>query len=238
MDSRFRIFQNGRILSIYGLEQNGDEYAYEDGISSYRQYKYSESITLNAIYTVSSDEEETLVDYEFILHDNRLDQSNFNLMIDGLYDVVHIILPTKKYIESCQQNDDKSLEEYTALYYFDEESEKLMLFGTDTEVSIDNILEADDSTSVIKSSVYTFSVHNLKECVYNTYKKEIKNNWGKCIKRSNSTILRDINWMALYVIKYLIDLCQYYEAQRIYETILDCGTSCLTLNKNNDCGCS
>lgn len=55
---------------------------------------------------------------------------------------------------------------------------------------------------------------------------------------------RDIIWMAINVIKYLIELGQYYEAQRVLEDITQCGGICkdVMVDKNTigggGCGCN
>ena len=239
MDSRFKIFQEGCVLSIYGLEQNGDEYGYEcpDYPTSYRRYKYSESVTLNAIFNISSTDDETLAEYEIIPHDGRVDQSNFLLKQDGLYKISHIIIPTKEYVDRFDED-----ELYKYIYYYDND----LFFKYDTvsklvtEIDLIEILEIynDESHSVVRSDTYTFSTCHLEQCIFNVFKNDIKKKWGTCVKKSEASVLKDLNWMALYVMRYLIDLQQYYEAQRIYETISSCGNICTKTTIDNGCGCS
>lgn len=247
MDSRFKIFHKGCTLSLYGLEQNGDEYMYEDEYDvspSYQQYKYSESITLNAVYSVTSDNKYTLEFTEVIPHDERIDQSDYLCRKDGLFELHHLILPTKKFIDNLYKWPDL-IDMYSVIYYYNEDDCLFYKYNhnkNDESVSINLILEVNDSeSSVLRSCQIAFNICYLEKCIYNISKQTIQNYWGKCIKNPKfSDSNRDLIWMGIYVIKYLIELEQFNEAQRILETITDCGGLCYSMsnNYNNECGCS
>jgi hypothetical protein len=51
---------------------------------------------------------------------------------------------------------------------------------------------------------------------------------------------RDVLWMGINVIKYSLEVSQYYEAQRILEDLTRCGNLCDTslINPTYDCGCN
>lgn len=246
MDSRFKIFKKGCILSIYGLEQNCDEYMYEDEYDispSFRQYKYSESVTINAVYSISFDDKYTLEFTEIIPHDERVDQSDYSCTKDGLFELCHIILPNQDFINNLIKWPDLA-QMYSAIYYYGDDC----LFykynpsnNTTTQVDINLILEiTDENSSIIKSCQQAFNTCYLEHCLYNNVKTTVNSFWGKCItKPAINNTERDLIWMALYVIKYLVEMEQYYEAQRILGTLTDCGGLCTTSKyTKNGCGCT
>jgi len=53
---------------------------------------------------------------------------------------------------------------------------------------------------------------------------------------------RDLVWMTINVIKYSIEIGQYYEAQRFLENLIGCGNICAEYisdnKKGSGCGCS
>ena len=78
-----------------------------------------------------------------------------------------------------------------------------------------------------------FCISRLEECFYN-YVKDIFYNklFTKCGRQEDEKFRnRDMVWMALELIKYLIKECKYYEAQRILEMIDTCNSFC-----NNNTG--
>lgn len=253
MDSRFKIFHKGCNLSIYGLEQNGDEYMYEDYMNdgvedevspSFRQYKYSESVTINVIYSVAADNTYTTEFIDIIPHDDRVDQTDYVFKDDGLYEICHMILPTKEFVDSLKTNqhwgDLKN--KYPVIYYYDGEEFRKYTPHDDVDepTTIEFILEVNDpNSSIIKASQNTFNVCYMENCLYKTVYTTLQNSWGKCQTPKTNNFERDLLWMAVHVIKYLIEFNQFLEAQRIIETFADCGYSCSHSKiYSNECRCS
>ena len=247
MDSRFKIHIKGCELNIIGLEEITDEYMYEDVYDtspSIRQYKYSESVTINVVQSISSEDVYTLEHVDLIYHDGAVDQSDIILNKDGLYEVSHIILPTRKFIESAIPNDNL-ISSYSHIYFYDEDLGKYLVFNTVTkeysETTLNTILEINptEDNTIIRADKKTFCMCNLEKCLYNNLKTSLKQNWGKCNSNKQIKFNQDLLWMTIPVIKYLIEFNQYYEAQRVLETITDCTGVCnnYTKNSNYDCGC-
>lgn len=84
-----------------------------------------------------------------------------------------------------------------------------------------------------------FSICHLRKCYINLC-KEIFNSRGfdRCFDSTVNTQLlykRDLVWAAINTIKYMIEIKQFAEAQRLIERIGSCGGLCK--NSDNDCGC-
>lgn len=70
MDSIFKVCKRGECgISIIGLERDNNEYINEDAeLYSIRSYKYSESITINVVNSVTSDGDYTNQAVELVTH--------------------------------------------------------------------------------------------------------------------------------------------------------------------------
>lgn len=246
MESVFKICSKGSCgIQITGLEREGDQYKAEDNnIQSLRTYKYTESITINIIASINYEGDIINPDVELVTHDlNGIDNVVYNYTKDGLHLIAHIILPTQKMLN------DKNL--YEDFIYFDEYDNNIKHYIGEEKKEIE-ILEAVDllnidpldTNTVIRSDKQTFCLCFLNECYYRICKDLLTKFCGKCInklqKDTQTVYNRDIVWMTISVIKYLIEFGQYKEAQRILESITQCGNICdtLTSNKGNSCGCS
>lgn len=239
MEAVFKICSKGTCgIEITGLERDGNQYKAEDNnIQSIRTYKYTESITLNVIMSVSYDGTQTIEAIEPVTHVlEGIDNVIFNYNKDGIHKIVHIILPTQKLLN------DVSL--YTNFIYYDEANDLIKM--NNEEITVEQLLEiepADDNT-IIRADKQTFCICYLNECYYRICKDLLTKFCGKCInklqKDQQEVYNRDIVWMTISVIKYLIEFGQYNEAQRILEAITQCGNICGNLKSkdNNSCGCS
>lgn len=265
MDAIFKICKNGACgITVSGLEKDNDEYLAEATSTttiavSTRNYAYSQSITVNAITSIKSTGEETLQKHTIVKHDiDCIDESDLELIIDGLYEVTHIILPTNIWLNYVISRSKSSLTAYNAIYYYDLESESFMKYVDEVSipVTIEEVLEVnatpptnviDKTTTIIRSDKNTFCTCHLNECFYNICKNLLSDLPGRCTNKLSDVKLliynRDIIWMAINVIKYLIELAQYYEAQRVLEDITQCGSICKNNATNinsggNGCGCN
>lgn len=260
MDSVFKICKNGACgITISGLEKDNDEYLSEDEeiIVSTRNYAYSQTVTLNVVSSIKSDSKETIQGFDIVLHDiDCIDESTMELPIDGLYEVTHIIIPNEAWLQYVLERDKSALDAYNLIYYYDRTSNSFMKYIDESSisVSVDEILQVnalpptdvrEKTTTIIRGDKNTFCMCYLNECFYNLCKGLLGELPGRCRNKLDDLKLqiynRDIIWMAINVIKYLIEMAQYYEAQRILEEVTQCGNICKTTNSitgGNGCGCT
>lgn len=240
MDSIFKLYKEGCSLIVHGLEEETGEYYIEaEGTApSFKQYKYTESITLNIVQKITLDNKGeynyALSYYDIVPHDNRVDQSRFSLKEDGLYQVSHIIIPTELY---------SNIDEYDYAIYYDSENNTFKEYKTGEEIPLKIIIEINNENStIVRSDQNTFNTCYLQECVFWKLKEQLNSNWVRC---NNTTVNRnnyDLLWMTLYVIKYLEEFNQFNEALRVYNKIMLCGNLCNNKQYIPDgsmgCGCS
>lgn len=261
MDSVFKICKKGTCgITITGLERDNDEYLNEDSeiTVSTRNYAYSQTITLNAITSIKSTGEETTQKYDIVEHViDCIDESDIEMPIDGLYEVTHIILPTDVWLKYVLERDKSALTVYNLIYYYDTQSQSFMKYVDEESVavSVEEILEVnatpptdvkEKTTTIIRGDKNTFCMCHLNECFYRLCKNLLGDLPGRCQNKLDDVKMliynRDIIWMGINVIKYLIELAQYYEAQRVLEDITQCGGICKDVDRvvegGGGCGCN
>lgn len=247
MNSSFEIAKNGLCgITVTGTE--GNSYLTGDNTVSVRNYTFAESITLDAITGISSEETETYETSEVVPHTD-VDSTVFELKHDGLYKITHIIIPTVSWLTKAKSLDPDSLKLYTSIYYFDSTTEKWYQYNVDTqtsqEVTVSQILEVNDTGStLIRSDSYTFNLCYLTKCNADLSIKILTDS-TLCYDNGYqyNRFLRDMIWMGMNVIKYYLESNLYIQAQAVLEKMTGCGTICgditgTAIEGGIDCGCT
>lgn len=258
MKTEFKICKHGVYgLSVTGLEQEGREYT--DSPTQVGEFSYKDTVTLNILVPVNDNDEEDYSKIEYAINDHSedLDVSILKFVKDGLFKVVHIILPklevfqrwrTEAEGEGVSGDSTHIYYKYanTTVYcYKDGSVVKIAPHGslvTDLEYvsNVDLIKEAKEKQPKIYSGVqYTFSTCYLQQCFYE-YAQEYLNKMSRCTVEDTRD--RDIVFMTLHILKYLIDLGRYFEAQTLIQKVNKCSSICRqskTITSNiSSCGCS
>lgn len=110
------------------------------------------------------------------------------------------------------------------------------------DIDIEELIFSDlsNSTAFIESQ-YTFTTCHLEECYYRHCNEYFSKLCDQCEDFSEKIKIRDMIWMSINVIKYLLDQESLFEAQRIVEKLIKCSGICYNLKnevKNVGCGCS
>lgn len=250
MNSVYKVCKSGSCgVSIVGVERANGEYLEDTTTVSIRNYTFLQSITLNALTSVKADGTENLEIYGFVNHiTDTVDESDFEMPIDGLYTISHIILPTNEWLTDAISKD--CLTGYSIIYYYDTASKSLKKYVDNTKIdaTIEELLAINSlsTSTIIRADKSTFCLCRLNNCFYNMSKNLLSQYQNTCYNKLDSLkyaiYLRDIVWMAINTIKYLIEGTQYYEAQSILEDITKCNGMCSNIITNvssgGDCGCN
>ena len=230
-------------VSITGLEKENQSYSES---STKDTYSYEDTVSLNVLVPVNKKGEDELPydQYQIIEHTGE-DKSIFTFPKDGLFKVVHAIIPTKAWYNKWGA----SVSHNMYYYYRDPEWEEGKFYkqanGKIEEVSIQDVIGPNwnsgaDTTkcTIYKGVQYTFNICNTEKCFYD-FTQDYLNNICNCDKDNNSRD-RDIIFMSMHILKYLIDLGRYFEAQELVEKLHGCTGLCkmsqLTSNSSG-CGC-
>lgn len=160
-----------------------------------------------------------------IIKTNRHQPVIFNSNGDGFYTICKLTVP---------------IDEGKPYYYKDEK-----FYHNIQEVSLQEILDVNPNVSEVKVEyMYYFSTCNLKKCFINICQDIFKQQTSMCNKPNSDSSLtykRDLLWSAMNVIKYLVEMDQLEEAQRLLEEITACNGLCSSpqpeFTSNCGCGC-
>lgn len=150
----------------------------------------------------------------------------FELGLDGFYTLV--TLKISKDIDS----------EY---YYRDGK-----FYHTYKEVELETLLEMNPQVSNLDVTYeYYFQTCRLKKCFinicYQIFDQVASINCNKSSLDKNLVYKRDLIWSALNVIKYMTEVDQFEEAERLLERIMGCNglcdNQCNDGHKSSGCGC-
>ena len=235
MEVNFSLCKHGACgLSITGFEK--ENYQYLDEFSDdYGKFTYLDTVSVNVMIPLNAKEEEGKYEYtikEHTAHD-LIDQTVMEFPKDGLYRIVHAIIPTK------QWKDQYTGDSYETIYYYDDGQ----FYKNDGEqVDIEEVIGCNQNlTTVFSDSQLTFSSCQLQECYYKYSNKFLEDYCasGKCYNKSSVEF--DILWIGMHVMRYLLDLGRLYEAQYVLEKLTGCTGICYQKNKinikGNGCGC-
>ncbi len=242
-------------IVVTGQEVLNGEYS-ESTSTNAGEYTYLETLAINALYKVNSEEEETLINV--IISNHALeevdghyyevpDSTSFTLDEDGLYKIVHIIVPTKTWIQNYKEISGEYPDSSENIYVSDGTFTYLFKDGNYTTVGINDLINArsEDLTqcNLVYCEQYTFTLCNLDKCLFKICSKLLKEYCPiECTNNIESDLVlkRDILWMTKNVIGYLLEEDKFLEAQRIMENFNTCNSFCDNNNNNNGgtgCGC-
>ena len=127
-------------------------------------------------------------------------------------------MPTNEWFNYVKERDINHFDEYSIVYFFDLETERFFKYnkGVLSTIEIQEILEVNiEATNLVESISYTFEMCHIKECFFKLCKHLLENMPCECVNAkdfSDEILNRDIIWMAINVIVYLLEQRQYYKA--------------------------
>lgn len=165
---------------------------------------------------------------------------------DSWYTVYYIVLPTKNWVYQNQVIADL----FSLVFYI--ENNKIYQYskqGVDEElldyselIRYADLIDAKHNISIASQDF--MSICFLQKCYVNLCQQIFKDkNFVRCSNKVDHSLsyTRDLVWMALNVIKYMVEMNHLFEAQRILEIIYSCNGICQNGNSKfyeSNCGCS
>lgn len=268
MISKINVIKQGEFgLLVEGLELlPGSQYQYltgEDPSTSFRKFRWEDTVTINSLYYINSLGEESLIDKAIIEHEKgvEIDQNTFIINDDGHHLISHVIIPTLTWVEAMEALEDMSpLYLYKTIVYYDEIKGKFYNWDTEghREITVEelNKIEPDDTIKIEgepakantvikpKHSTGVFYTPHLDKCFNGLIKSLLKDVHGNT-NCPNPTLVakereRDLIWMFINAIGYEKRAGRYHEAQRLLERLNRCNSICKKaepFNNYTPCGC-
>lgn len=167
-----------------------------------------------------------------------------SLSKDGYYTISSITLINQEQAENkvVVQYNDEELYLYSingSIKYNTEDDETLRDITNDMLL---NILLNNEIENI--QNINYISICFLKQCYISICQKILSTQLcSRCkidnLEMNDLRYKRDLIWMSLNVIQYLVEFCQLYEAHRIIEQLTNCNGICKNeFRTSKGCGCS
>lgn len=246
MKSIFKICKVGTCsISVTGLELDDHQYS---TVLTDRQgvFRYTDTVSINMLEALNSNEEVIGMTYDIHEHqaEDIEDKSILTFTRDGVYRIHHIVLPTLDWFNECRELG-FDLSGYKEIYLYADGNVYKYQDGNFINFPIDQIpfINQCIPSTLVYDLQYTFSSQQLQECYYKNCREYFDNICNRCTEDSQYVRNRDIIWMAINIIRYLLDLGRLFEAQKIVEKMHKCTGLCYNTktnitSTNVGCGCS
>ena len=171
---------------------------------------------------------------------------------DGWFTVYYVVLPTKLWFQNALRESSQVdiLGVYDSVYYTD--GYNVYKYNSKTQETtevkdLSEIIEINPiNTTISITSKDYISICFLTKCYVNLCQQIFESRgftqcWNKNSIDSELVYKRDLVWMAINIIKYMVECNQLYEAERIIELLHSCNGVCnneKVTNNGNRCGCS
>lgn len=229
------------------IVQDTSQYLSEDTTDTVKgKFKYSETISIDVLQ--HNKVKETVYRDPIYTQHTTAGLIIVPVEFDGWFDVIHIVLPSKEWIQKEEaKTEGSALGLYNLIYFSDGNGVYKYSNGATQEATIEEILEVNPvNTTISKTDKDYVSICFLRKCYINLCKQIFNDRgfsscWNKNTVDSELVYRRDLVWMAINVIKYLTECQQLAEVERIIETIQGCNGLCKPSNitsKTSGCGCS
>lgn len=234
----------------------------ESGVSL--EYYRTCDVLLLDLITYNKLDDNKITGFKYIVESDE-DYMKYKLdyisKIDGWFTIDHLVLPTLNYMLNFIKKVDED-KEITDTFFdgayivYDVEQNKYLelniLSGvyTSTEIDLEYIKNHLTNINLVGIEDQLFLIGHLEKCYESIIKYILYNSlYDSCLYKdpdiNNLYRNRDIIWMALELIRRLINQCNFFEAQRLLERINTCNTFCTNLiskltNKSlrKTCNCS
>lgn len=216
------------------------EYWESENISK-GNFTYSDTVSVDVLQW-NGTQETTYEDPVFTVHEDQDDPVTIDVEKDGWFTVAHLVLPSQDWFENAA---DSTLELYSIVYYTDGETIYKYVDGETSEVEAEEIMEVNTTDTTLSRTTEDYvSICYLIQCFINYCKQIFENSafttcWNKN-EDDETAYKRDLVWMAICVIKYLVKCGQLYEAQRYIEQMDGCNGLCPSdddTSTTSGCGC-
>lgn len=211
------------------------------------RFKYSETVSIDLLQHNKSAGVE-LQDPIYSLHTETVKDISLPVKFDGWFTVLHIVLPNKEWFDREQAKETGSaLTIYDTVYYTDGTKLYKYVNNISEEVSISEIVERNvENTTISRICENYVSICFLKKCYISLCQKILNERcFSECPEKMNVdsdlVFKRDYVWMAINVVKYLVQFEQLAEAESVIERLGGCNGLCGSEFKrmySHGCGCS
>lgn len=206
------------------------------------RFKFTDTIKIHALQINKTDN--SYLEYSSIQWLEESKYIDIPTKFDGWFTLNYLVIPIKDYVE---RNKDSLKQLYNTIYCSDGIDLYKLSEDQFIKVELIELLEINpEGTTISKYTEDLVSICYLKECYIDICKQIFElRGFSKCLNNNSidSQLIynRDLIWMTINNISYLVEFGEFEEAERIIELFGGCNNVCKskysTTNSSN-CGCS
>lgn len=213
-------------------------------------FDFKDTATIDII-TLDKIDKSYLAALVFTSHEHNLNEISVPLTNDGSYNITHIIMPTIDWYYKEKDKKYNKLSKYKEIYITDNKS--IYRIENNTLVEVDpldlTLKDSFDQTTIIKDQSQIFLTCYLKKCylylcnkiiakLINSPQNVTGHNIGTCLPKDielqDWMYRRDLVWLTLKVIGYLLLDNKFTEAQQILEDVQRCNGLCINTQDTSE----
>lgn len=196
------------------------------------RFKYSDTVSIDLLQHNKSSGAE-LQTPVYSLHTEDIEDIVLPVNFDGWFTVVHIVLPTSDWFNTeLAKTSGSALTLYDTVYYSDGTNVYKYVDGSSQEASLAELVERNIENTTISIVCKNYvSICFLKKCYISLCQKILNERcFSECPEKMNVdsdlVFKRDYVWMAINVIKYLVQFKQLAEAESVIARLGGCNGLC------------
>lgn len=211
------------------------------------RFKYSESMSIDLLQHNKSTNSEIQLPI-YTLHGTDTKSVTLPVGFDGWFSVYHIVLPTKDWFQKEESKSvGSALNMYSAVYYSDGTYIYKYVDGVSSTTTVNEVIERNvEGTTISRTFKNYVSICFLMKCYISLCQQIFEGRgfshcWNKSTINDELIYKRDLVWMAINTIKYMVQFSQLAEAERIIEQIGGCNGLCKSEFRKwpeHGCGCA
>lgn len=215
--------------------------------SNYGKFRYSDTMSIDVLQHNKVDAT-VLQTPVFSIHEKQTKSITLPVAFDGWFEVQHIVLPTEEWFKNeLAKGSTSILGMYTGVYYTNGQNIFKYYNGESTAVPLEEIVERNtEGTTISRCSQNYVSICFLRKCYINLCQqifnaRAFDKCWNKNKIDSELIFKRDLVWMAINVIKYMVEFNQFQEAARLIYRLNGCNGLCMSQyskSVSSGCGCN
>lgn len=230
-------------------ESKGDYLPEDSTIAAKNRFKFSDTVSIDLLQHNKCTGTE-LQNPIITIRKNNISDIELPVNFDGWFTVLHLVIPSKDWlISEINKESGSTLELYDCVYYSDGDNIYKYINGESYLVDINELVNRNiENTTISKTCENYVSICFLNKCYISLCQKILNDRTLKycseCTNKNNTDsdliFRRDYVWMALNVIRYLVQFEQLAEAERVIEKVSGCNGLCKSEWNSittNGCGC-
>lgn len=243
------------------IDSSSTQYVENDSLLLYEKGNFSKdlSVVLNILrkrikpeeqgiqiqeQDIQINDDSELLDCELIDHDDLTEVTHHKFKQgDGIYEIYHFVIPTERWYTNVYTSEvdgvDQFQHKYTNVIYYKDGNFYKVSEDIEEQIFINDILALkDEDTSLMYASSITLCTCQLHKCYFNLSMHLMQ--LGPCNPQIYNDLIykRDMAWMGINVINYLLDEGNPMEAEIILQKLEGCNGVCINEHKRfRNCGC-